>query len=593
MSTPNPNHLRPSRLTVELPQGVEAEPHPLMARLDEGSEASVDTAPIQGGFSWRPLPDEGSLATQLPESGEVVPANLVAPIEENEALSTPAPVTEVRESRGPSELIDGGRYELQRCGDGRIRRIAPVQCTPGRLLSDTDPELYSTDLRVIEDLIRVSLRVEGLSLFNAGFDLRRIRDAKLYEQDQIFDFPTWLKIRAPELGISVSFAYRLINAADALDLLLHVTILGTWGLSIDDLSRRFTKTSYLLTGYYRKVPLDTLREPFLVASEPDFINLCTGHKPTTAEGLEARREARRIKPAELAGPPLVIEGEVEAKVVDALKLGLVPKFVSLDDSTDLRNLEFAVLAARRDSAEKALAARGHTILGERASIKSFFQIHTLEDAERVFKEHLADGVHSRLILAACTANLADDDRLVVQWKARGFKRVHDYLKKGLGVPFDTYEYLTIGRNYLCYEAEITSRLSIETEVMFTKLLYLGQAIALHGDQYELVWRYFSPEVDGKTWRAFATSTDYEAVLRDRPLATARVKEAKRLIFEYRALLHAGAAKVNTALRSGKTVQVLNVINETEASLVELFLRDPKAMIPYLALYQAYKTQGLL
>ena len=593
MSASNPNHLRPTRLAVELPRDVESEPLPLGAPLDEGSEASVDPAPIQAGITWRPLPDEGSQATQLPESGEVVPANLGAPIEEGEALATPAPVTEVQESRVPSELIDGGRYELQRCGDGRIRRIAPVQCAPGRRLLDTDPEVYSTDLRVIEDLIRVSLRVEGLSLFNAGFDLRMIRDGKLYEQDQIFDFATWLKIRAPELGISVSFAYRLINAADALDLLLHVTILGIWALSIDDLGRRFTKTSYLLSAYYRKVPLDTLREPFLVASEPDFINLCTGHKPPTAKELEAQREARRVKPPELAGPPLMIEGEVEAKVVDALKLGLVPKFVSLDDATDLRNLEFAVLAARRDSAEKALAARRQMILGDRASIKSFFQLHTLEDAEHVFKEHLADGVHSWLILAACTANLADDESLVVQWKARGYKRVHDYLKKALGVPFDTYEYLSIGRNYLRYEVEITSRFSIESEVMFTKLLYLGRAIDLHGDQYELVWRYFSPEVDGTTWRAFATTADYESVLRDKPLATARVKEAKRLIFEYRALLHAGAARVRTTLPSGKSVQVLNVINETEAGLVKLFLRDPRAMIPYLALYQAYKTQGLL
>jgi hypothetical protein len=580
-------------VAVELPRGVEAKPLTLVARLEEASEAPADTTPSQAGITWQSLPDEGSLAPQLPESGERSPAILGAPIEEGEAIVTPAPVPEVQENRGPSELVDGGRYELHRAGDGRIRRIVPVPCTPGRLLGDTDPEVYSSDLRVVEDLIRASLRVEGLSLFNAGFDLRRIRDAKLYEQDQIFDFAIWLKVRAPELGISVSFAYRLINAADALDLLLCITILGTWALSLDDLGRRFTKVSYLLTAYYRKVPLATLREPFLAAQESDFINLCTGHKPPTPEELEARRAARRNKPPELIGPPLRIEGEVEAKVVEALKLGLVPKFVSLDDPTDLRNLEFAVLAARRNSAEKALKARAPAKLGDGASIKSFFQLHTLEDAERVFKEHLADGIHSRLILAVCTANLADDERLVVQWKARGYKRVHDYLKKALGVPFDSYEYLIIGRNYLRYEAEIISRFSIETEVMFTKLLFLDRAVALHGDRYELIWRYFSPEVDGKTWRAFATTADYESVLKDRPLAPARVKEAKRLIFDYRAMLRAGATRATAGLRTGKTVQVINLINETEAGLVELFLRDPKAMIPYLALYQNYQAQGLL
>lgn len=593
MSTANPDLLRPTRVAVELPRGIEAEPLPLVARLDQGSEAPADPAPIPAGITWQPLLDEGSMATRLPETGGMGPANLSALLDEGDAMVAPSPVSEFHESHGPCDLVDDGRYILQRSEDGRIRRIAPVQCAPGRLLRDSDPEVYSTELRVIEDLIRVSLKVEGLSLYNAGFDLRMIRDRRLYEQDQIFDFATWLKIRAPELGISVSFAYRLINAADALDLLLHVTILGTWALSIDDLGRRFTKTSFLLSAYYRKVPLDTLREPFLAASEPEFINLCTGRKPPTVEELEGQREARRIKPPELAGPPLVIEGEVEAKVVDALKLALVPKFVSLDDPTDLRNLEFAVLAARRDSAEKALKARAQAMLSDRASIKSFFQLHTLEDAERVFKEHLADGVHSWLVLAACTANLADDDRLVVQWKARGYKRVHDYLKQALGVPFDTYEYLIIGRNYLRYEGEITSRFSIETEIMFTKLLYLGRAVELHGDQYELLWRYFSPEVDGKTWRAFATTTDFEAVLRDRPLAPARVKEAKRLIFEYRAMLRAGMARATTALPTGKTIQVLSVINETEAGLVELFLRDPRTMIPYLALYQSYKAQGLL
>jgi hypothetical protein len=524
------------------------------------------------------------------ELGPEIPSALT---EEDEPSAIPAPLALVQDNHGPTELVEGGRYELHRAGDGRIRRIMPVHCSPGRLLGDTAPDVYSTDLRVIEDLIRTSLRVEGLSLYNAGFDLRRIRDAKLYEQDQIFDFATWLKIRAPELGISVSFAYRLINAADALDQLLVVTIQGTWGVSIDDLGRRFTKVSYLLTAHYRKVPLDTLREPFLVAPEPDFINLCMGRKPPTAKELETKREARRIKSPELAGPPLMISGEVEAKVVKALKLGLVPKFVSLDDPTDLRNLEFAILATRRESAEKALKARAQAYLDDRSSIKSYFQLHTLEDAERVFKEHLADGIHSRLILAACTANLADDERLVVQWKARGYKRVHDYLKKALNVPFDTYDYLIIGRNYLRYEAEITSRLSVETEIMFTKLLLLDQAISLHGDQYELIWRYFSPEIGGTTWRVFATTADYESVLKDKPLAPARVKEAKRLIFEYRTLLRAGAIKATTGLRTGKTVEVLNVINETEASLVELFLRNPKAMIPYIALYQTYKAKGLL
>jgi hypothetical protein len=72
-----------------------------------------------------------------------------------------------------------------------------------------------------------------------------------------------------------------------------------------------------------------------------------------------------------------------------------------------------------------------------------------------------------------------------------------------------------------------------------------------------------------------------------------VKEAKRLFFEYRTLLRAGEIKATTGLRTGKTVDVLNVINETEASLVELFLRNPKAMIPYIALYQTYKAKGLL
>ena len=72
-----------------------------------------------------------------------------------------------------------------------------------------------------------------------------------------------------------------------------------------------------------------------------------------------------------------------------------------------------------------------------------------------------------------------------------------------------------------------------------------------------------------------------------------MKEAKRLIFDYRAMLRAGATRATAGLRTGKTVQVINLINETEARLVELFLRDPKAMIPYLALYQAYKAQGLL
>lgn len=593
MITSDSKIIRPPKVDVLPRQVALAEPLPRVARLDEGDTSHSDPTPDQAGISRQLADDEGP-STMKPavreELGSEVPSALT---EENESSAIPAPLTPVQDNHGPTELVEGGRYELQRAEDGRIRRIVPVHCSPGTLLGDNDPEVYSTDLRVIEDLIRASLRVEGLSLYNAGFDLRRIRDAKLYEQDQIFDFATWLKIRAPELGISVSFAYRLINAADALDLLLVVTIQGTWGVSIDDLGRRFTKVSYLLTAYYRKVPLDTLREPFLAAPEPDFINLCTGRKPPTAKELETKREARRIKPPELAGPPLMISGEVEAKVVEALKLGLVPKFVSLDDPTDLRNLEFAVLATRRESAEKALKARAQAYLDDRSSIKSYFQLHTLEDAERVFKEHLADGIHSRLILAACTANLADDERLVVQWKARGYKRVHDYLKKALNVPFDTYDYLIIGRNYLRYEAEITSRFSVETEVMFTKLLYLGRAIALHGDQYELLWRYFSPEVDGKIWKAFATTADYEAVLQDRPLAPARVKEAKRLIFDYRAMLHAGMARATTGLPTGKTVQVLNVINETEASLVELFQRNPKAMIPYIALYQAYKAEGLL
>ncbi|MEI6874640.1 MAG: hypothetical protein WCL50_05855 [Spirochaetota bacterium] len=419
--------------------------------------------------------------------------------------------------------------------DGRIRRIVRLEATAGRSIREIEPDFDTDDLASAKEILRKHIRIDSLSTFNAAFTLRVIRDSCLYTQDQIFDFATWLRIESAEIGISVSYAYRLLSMADALDRYLQVTFVGTWKLSIDDLAQRRTKLGFFMSGVYRKVPLETLREQFISGSDKQFECLCMGRKPPTPEQVEATKAARREDKSEDMGPPLAIGSGLEQQIVDAIKVGLIPKVIGLKDPEDARNVHMALIAARYETAEKELATRKIEYFGTQEECRSPLDLYSIEDAKQVLLKNQSEGIPSRLVCAAISAQLADKPALVEQWQALGNRTVYEYLSEEARVPFDAYRYVIIGRNYLAHESKILAHFSIETEVMFSKLYRLDKAIENHGDLPELIWRYFSPDITLEQWNIFAMHKDYEVLLKRQPLSSAKIKEAKAILFEYHAV----------------------------------------------------------
>jgi len=476
--------------------------------------------------------------------------------------------------------------------DGRFRRVVRLNRHERRVLQKFEPELQTVNLKVAKDLILEHLHLDRLSMFNVAFTLKEIRDRCLFSQDGYLDFPTWLKIEAKDVGISLSYAYRLLAMADTLDRYLIITFLNTWHMTIADVAQRATQLSYFLTGIYRHLTLDELREPFLHEKPEQFISLVTGRRIPTPEEVEAAKAARHQQ--RKAKPPVVTASDIENKIVDTIQLGLDVYIIGLNDLKDAPYIEMALLANRRKEADAIFSARTPDFINRGEECKSFLSIRTLEDAKHLILFHQAEGIPHRLVCAVICARLEEDPVLVAQWKALGYQKVHEYLLKELGVTFDTYRYCQIGRNYLQYEAIILKHTDIGTELQFSKLFNFGPAIKNHGDEPAILWRYFGPEATVPEWDYFALHREYQQYFSEQKMSSTRIKKARSMLFEFN---EARAVDDRTDEQLGPLAGTIPypfaIAAQHEKRLIDLFRSNPPYLNKYVQLYFEYKDKGLL
>ncbi len=544
---------------------------------DQSSLTSVPPAPTDSvAVSSLQLEsaDEESAASILPDSTD--PGAVFEPMK-------PVPIPETMFEPMPG-IVFGP--------DGRFRRVVQLNRHERRFLRGIEPELETIDLQVAKDLILQHLHHDRLSMFNVAFTLMEIRDRCLFTQDNYLDFTTWLKIESKEIGISVSYAYRLLAQADTLDRYLITTFMGQWGMSIDDVAKRSPQLSYFMTGIYRHFPLEKLKEPFINMKPAQFIALVMGKKIPTPKEIEAAK-ATRHQPKNTK-PTVVVSSDLEKEIVDATKLGLDVYIAGLKDPKDAPYIEMALLANRRKEADAVFAARVPDFINTGRECTSFFDIRTLEDAKYMILHHLAEGVPHRLVCAAICARLEDEPVLSAQWKALGYDTVHEYLLRALELTFDTYRYCQIGRNYLKYEATILRHAAVATEIQFSKLYALALAIKNHGDQQALLWRYFGPDATVAEWDYFAQHREYEKHFAENKMSPARLQKARTLLFEFN---EARAADDRTDQQlgplAGGSPHVFRIVANHEKRLIDLFRSNPQYLLKYVRLYSEFKDKGLL
>jgi hypothetical protein len=380
--------------------------------------------------------------------------------------------------------------------------------------------------------------------------------------------------------------------ADALDRYLITTFVSTWHLTMDDVAQRLTQLSYFMTGIYRHMSLDELKEPFINMKPVPFVSLVTGRKIPTPEEAEAKKAARH-QPRK-GEPPVETTTDIENKIVETVRLGLDVCIVGLRDINDGPYIEKALLANRRKEADAAFSARTPDFINKGNECKDFLNIRTLEDAKYLLLYHQGEGIPHRLVCAAVCARLEEEPVLVAQWKALGYEKVHEYLIKELGVTFDTYRYCQIGRNYLKYEATILQHTAIATEIQFSKVYNFAQAIENHGDHPELIWLYFGPEAAVGDWDYFALHKKYQQHFSENKMSPAKLKKARTLLFEYH---EARAVDDRTDEQLGflaGTIPYPFAIAAThEKRLIDLFRSNPQYLLKYVNLYVEYKDKGLL
>ena len=519
--------------------------------------------------------------SSLPESQpSLLPLAQQAPIAEPEP-SAPALESEF-------QPIPGIVFGL----DGRFRRVVQLNRQERRFLRKFEPELDTLDLKTAKELILWHLHQDRLFTFNVAFTLLQIREDCLFSQDGYLDFPTWLKIEAKGLGISIGYAYRLLSMADALDRYLITTFQSTWHMSIADVAQRSTQLSYFMTGIYRHLTLEELKEPFLKAKPEQFISLVTGRKIPTREEVEAAKAARHQQ--RKGKPPVVTATDIEDKIVDSIRLGLDVYIVGLKDINDGPYIEKALLANRRKEADAVFSARIPEFINKGSECKDFLTIRTLEDAKYLLLYHQAEGIPHRLVCAVICARLEDDPVLVTQWKALNYENVHEYLIKELEITFDTYRYCRIGRNYLENEAMILRHTSVDTEIQFSKLYNLDKALEVHGDEPDLLWRYFGPDATVGDWDYFALHREYEDHFAATKMSPAKIKKARVLLFKFN---EARTADDRTDAQlgplAGMTPYAFSIAATHEKRLIDLFRSNPPYLLKYVNLYFEYKDKGLL
>jgi len=476
--------------------------------------------------------------------------------------------------------------------DGRIGPEILIEESEVRRLVELEEELYTKDLKVADERLLEHDREYNRQYLNSCLDAYQTKDGGLYLQNSGMKLSTWIKVSALELGVSEGDFYKRLATGEVIHRFMVTTIRGQWKLSLDQIVERAARLSYILAAYYRHIEFEDMKVPFLEWPFDKYVAFMTGRKPKTTTERDAEKVAKYEK--EKDNPPVITPTDPEKEIVALIKKGLDVKVLGLSDSSHVPYLEKAQQGYRRELSDMKLRNLKPVYYGTDSICKDLTTIHTLTDAKYLFRQHMAEGIPHKLIRNCISARIEDDPELAAQRTALGHKTAHTYLLKVLKVDFDPCRAIAIGRIYLRNETIILRLMgSIDTEVKLSKLLNFEKAIENHGDQPELIARYLGPDVTVADWDAFALHRDYEKHLSEKRMTQAKIKEARRILFEYHAHKMPLTTREREAGIAGESTHIFPIVLEEEKSFLDRCLRDPAYLNSYVQKYAWYRDHGYL
>jgi len=381
-----------------------------------------------------------------------------AKMHDGSVICLPPPPTPDRTRYIPStsaktaELISAANLVLTEVvftPDGRFHRMVTLNRKERRSIRLFEPGIDTHDLESAKRLIRHHLNNDRVSMVNVGLTLKQIRDERLFLQGGFESFATWLKVESTEIGLSSERCYELLSVAEALDRFLITTFMGTWKMSVEDVLKRMKKLSRFMTGIYRHKTLEELKGLFIAEGSPKmFVDFVMDRPATTPEDDARKRAVRGQK--KKAAQKLKTTSPLEQEIVDAIRQHLDVVIVGLNDLKDAQYIKMALLANRRQESDLLFKLRKNHFSESDEIPAGPLELGTLEDAKAMLLFHQAEGIPHRLVCAVVCALLADDPELVRQWRALEYESVHTFINIEFDTPFDSYRYVEIGRNYLCW-----------------------------------------------------------------------------------------------------------------------------------------------
>jgi hypothetical protein len=485
------------------------------------------------------------------------------------------------------------RADLITTAEGRILRRVHLEEEEARSVLEIEEGIGTKDLGEAAELLRSHDDAYYREYLNSCMDAFRMKDQYLYGQDGYENMTSFIKASATELGVSIGDFYRRVATGEVIDRFMRIELMGQWGITEEEIVRKAPRLSYILTAYYRHIPFEAMKEPFLNWPFEGYVAFMVGRKPKTLEERDASKAAKYEE--QKAPPPILTPTEAEREIVSIIRKGLDAKPVGLNDLSHVQYLQKAQRAFRRELTDIAYEKKDPLFYKTERVCTEVSAIHTLADAKFMFMKHMAKGVPNRLICYCLSAQINDVPELVAQREALGYKNTHDYLVRELGVVFDTYRAIKIGQNYLKHEETVLRLLgNITSEIKLGMLFSLDCAIDNHGDHPELIERFLRPETPLADWEAFAAHCDYEKYLAKNRMSPAKIKEARRIIFDY----HEAKKKALPFWRKpevigGDKIAIFSVVLEEEKSFLDRCLWDLEYLRKYVEKYAWYKDNGLI
>jgi hypothetical protein len=483
------------------------------------------------------------------------------------------------------------RMDLIITQEGRITRVVELDEQVQRI-AEIEPRTSTEDLTEVGELLQLYDFNAVVEYLNSCIDAFHNKEEFLHTQDGYSKLMPWVKATADELGVAVGSFYKRLNTGEVIDRFSVTLLQGQWHLTQEQIVKGAARLSYILVAIRRGVHFEDMKEPFLNWKFDAYVEFMTGVKPKTKEEKEAAKAAKRNYEKE--NPPVITPTDQEREIVSILKKGLDAKPVGLNDLSHKPYLEKAQQAYRRELTDIAYEKRDPEFYRAGRICTDVKKIHVLADFKLMFKKHLAKESKNWLVCYVLSAHLNDDPALIDQREEAGYKCTRDYLAQEVGVHFDIDEGIKIGQNYLANEELALGHLgNIDSEIKLKMLYNLDSAIELQGDRPDLFDRFFRPETELPDWIAFATHRDYEKYLLERKMSQAKIKLARKIIFEYNQAKKGAPPSSTKAQLAGDIVVIFPIVREEEKSFLDRCIRDPEYLRKYVEKYTWYKENGLL